>query len=452
MPLRGLKASEREALNAMLEDTFKGADKDHRFVNLHKQKPLVDDWFRVYEYDSAVESGLPIEGKRLIASCGVYRQEMQYGQAVIINGGVRDVGAHPIGRGKGYGLKVVKDAVEFMRDNGCDISILFTGSHHFYEKNGYRSGPNVQTHLLSKENFQKWLQKSPSDCSITSNQIEIKTLDPEDVEGMVELYQATNAGLYFAGHRSYQYMMDHLNIAPAKWYPYLIAKVDGQIAAYIKYTASVPKSGEIMLEIEEMRTAPNLSGFGSGNIDLVMKKILEFMKEEVFNPHDTLVGILFRLSINNPYIRHLYHAGFNPEQTVSISLGTMVQIIKPVDFFSKLTPEFQARAERGLLPQGICTVVFDTSGGHPGGFRLEVTDSKCNVSVSGDSNEVARWLSTSSVTIEFHDFTPLTLLSIGGITQDDIESDEMSGKGDYTPWLEGLFSEITYDFHIMDHY
>src|SRR5271157_936079 len=120
MPIRGMNASEWAQLNEMLEAAFKGAERDHRFVRLHQQKPLVDDWSRVYEYDPEVETGLPLEQKKFVAHCGIWPQEVQYGHARLWNGGVRDVGTHPVARGKGYGQPVMADALDYMFQREVD--------------------------------------------------------------------------------------------------------------------------------------------------------------------------------------------------------------------------------------------------------------------------------------------------------------------------------------------
>src|SRR6056297_1129462 len=149
MPLRGYKNEnprEWERLNKLLETAFK-AEKDHRFMKLHQQKPIEDDWSRLYEYvpgeEEILQINVNIEEPKVVGHFGLYNQDMQYGKAILKNGGGRDVGTHPIVRGKGIGSLLAQDVRKFMRENKVDFSILFSGAGHFYEKNGWRGGMQV---------------------------------------------------------------------------------------------------------------------------------------------------------------------------------------------------------------------------------------------------------------------------------------------------------------------
>ena len=155
MPIRGYKQSnpnEWVRLNELLENAFK-AEKDHRFVKLHQQKPIEDEWSRIYEYEPGKDSHLGLDSlfqkPTMIAHMGVLRQPMQFGKSVVLNGGVRDVATHRSVQGKGIGILVARDAIKFMFNNEVDFSILFSGAGPFYEKSGWRGGFNYLNYHIT---------------------------------------------------------------------------------------------------------------------------------------------------------------------------------------------------------------------------------------------------------------------------------------------------------------
>jgi GNAT superfamily N-acetyltransferase len=463
MPLRGLKATEREQLNAMLEQAYKGASNDHRFLTLHRQKPLEDDWNRIYEYDPAVDTGLNVTQKEIVANVGIYRQYMQYGQALILNGGIRDVASHPKVRGMGYGQLVLKDSVEFMRNVGCDISILFAGPIHFYEKQGWRNGIAKPMHTIAGDEFKRWRISPPhgreGTTEFSANQLEVRVLEEADIPMIAELYSATQSGLYFAATRSEQYWRDPLGIAPAPYFSFFVAFPDGHLIAYCHHQmvrdSAKPKEKQYLMSIEEFRVEPRLNRPGAGELDQILHAFLRFIEDEEMNSGETIGGIQFRLSLNHSVVKHFYLEQYKLEAVKSYHMGIMVQIINPQGLITKITPEIQARGVDGLLPPGGCVFRFAGDGSVKGGWRIDVDPSQRtppNVRITGDDTIVADWEKELPNGVTFRDLTPLTLLFMGAIGFDELDEEDVTFKGDALPWIEGLFGNVTYDHYDMDHF
>lgn len=458
MPLRGLKVKEWAELNKFLEVVYK-AEKDHRFVRLHGEKPLTDDWTRIYEYDPAVEFGLPWKQKQIIANCGIYPQFMQYGQAVILNGGIRDVGTHPKVRGKRYGLQTVADAVRFMKDNGVDISILFAGPQPFYEKNGWiNSIPHTDFKFIG-EDFKKWWESPSSKSELAVTNLTIHPVVNEDIPILTELYKRTNIGLYFAAYRDEFYFANHFKVDHNRQLQFVVAYYEGKIIGYIHYGLSKNGYRKVIVTINEARFEPSISSPAASELDLIFRAFLKFIMEEAINESDMIGGIAFHLSINNPLITHFFHFGFRLKEEWIAGLGMMIQLINLTSLFTKLIPEIQSRASDGLLPRGQFWLQFDRTEKHPGGVLISIREDHCEVHISEQISVIKQWQSDSdNIGVIFKSITPLTLLFCGAIIPSELENDDIiivvnndaNPRRLVNPWLEGLFSNITNDMYVMD--
>jgi len=63
------------------------------------------------------------------------------GNQVVSLAGITAVGVHPAYRGRGFGAKVVSDAVRMIRSRGYDLAILTTRIPRFFQRFGFREVP-----------------------------------------------------------------------------------------------------------------------------------------------------------------------------------------------------------------------------------------------------------------------------------------------------------------------
>ena len=153
-------------LNALLEKKMRlRRKKTIVFIKLHQQNRLKIRNGTHLEYipgdpqDAQLKLDHIFNEPTIIAHMGVLRQPMQFGKSIIINGGVRDVGTLKAVQGKGVGLIVARDAIKFMYEQDVDISILFSGARHFYEKSGWRGGFFYQNYVINQNKFPNYQRK-----------------------------------------------------------------------------------------------------------------------------------------------------------------------------------------------------------------------------------------------------------------------------------------------------
>ncbi len=457
MPIRGVKVSEWSRLNSMLEASYRGADHDHRFVHLHQQKPIIDDWCRVYEYDPAVETGLGLTQKQFVAQCGIYPQKVQYGQATLMNGGIRDVASHPVARGKGYGIQVMEDAKKFMFDHHMDCSILFSGANHFYEKLGWRGGmPNFQN-ILSEADFARWHTMASPEVLRIQQEITVRNVTTKDFPTLSEVHNYSLPGQYFAAHRSGPYLLDHYNANQSTFWDYLVAERGGKLIAYLVFKLQAEQK-DVKCLITGMQADPSVGSENTMVFAAIIKAFVTFLEEEGINAKtEHLTKLDLRLSHANPLVQYFQKMGFNLQEQRGADLGKMCLITNPYTLFERLTPEIQSRAGMKALPKGSCWVQFDRSGHFPGGVRIANEGKKVIVEVRKENEKVDTWREHNPSGFTCATISDLTIFFAGIIPPGEIHPAEgedygVQFYGEGKAWLDGLFGNITYDHYDLDHY
>ncbi len=457
MPIRGVKTTEWSRLNALLESAYRGADHDHRFVHLHQQKPIIDDWCRVYEYDPAVETGLNLKEKQFVAQCGIYPQKVQYGNATLMNGGVRDVASHPVARGKGYGLLVMEDAKKFMFDHQMDCSILFSGANHFYEKLGWRGGMPNFLNTLSETDFARWHTMSSPEEQQLQKEITVRNVTTADLDTLAGLHNQSVIGQYFAAYRSAAYLLDHYNTNQSTFWDYLVAERGGKLSAYLVFKLQAEQQNVKCL-ITGMQADPSVRMGNASNFPAIIRAFVTFLEEEGINAKsEHLAKIEMRLSNANPLVQYFQKQGFNLHEQRGAELSKMCLITHPYSLFERLTPEIQSRAAKKALPRGSCWVQFDKSGHFPGGVRIANEGTKVIVEVTKEDSKIDSWRKQIQSGLAWATISDLTVFFAGIIPPSEITVAEgedygVQFHGDGKAWLDGLFGNVTYDHYDLDHY
>jgi GNAT superfamily N-acetyltransferase len=457
MPSRAALHSEWDELNQLLEASFKGAERDHRFYHLYKEKPLIEPYERVYEYDPAIESGLTLEKKTLVACFGVYPQSMQYGAAVLKNGGGRSVCTHPIARGKGYGQLVMNDARKTMFDNEVDFSILFTGSHHFYEKQGWRGGVRPPVHFMEKDELEHFLAKKEFENNAQLETLEVRPIEESDGTILSEIHEKSLAGEFFAAHREPDFWHRHLEAKPNLKWEYFVVEKEGQLLAALRYQLRKDAQQQVVVQFYEIHPNLPVSVKLGISTSVILKRFVSFLQEEALNEKDVLGGIEFFASQNNVVVKHLLSRGFKLINRTGWLPGTMVLITNPYSLFKKLRPEIERRAETGLFPKHAFWIQFDQVGEYPGGVMIDPTANPIQITIVKNEADLKNIRKLSPHGMVCQNIMGLTQLFAGIHKLEECDEEDLHdlgvqffGEGQKS--IEALFLDVTFDMANLDHF
>ena len=467
MPIRGYKEAnpnEWVRLNELLENAFK-AEKDHRFVKLHQQKPIEDEWSRIFEYVPGVDSQLGLDAlfqqPTMVVHMGLLRQPMQFGKSVVLNGGVRDVATLRSVQGKGIGLLVALDAIKFMFENEVDFSILFSGAGPFYEKSGWRGGFNHINYHLTRDQIISIIESDGNQ----KDQYSARVLENSESDlGMIaDLYSSTNLGLYFTAHRDKEYWKRHFETNPQIIWEYIgVFNTEGRLVAYFRYIIKQNKE-KVDVYITECRVSFNILP-GSLEFDAILFTFIKFLEEEAIDSINSLNEIHLDISPQHTIIHHLIKSFPDLMQGLAFKPNHMVLITNPYSLFRKINEELTDRIDKNIKEiesSSDVSILFDKSSKYPGGLiirkiqNLEKTFSfeiynkneefKAN---SVDINDRIEFDSISALTMFFCNFIPLEDWN----DEDLLEEMGVKCYGLGKSWLKILFGGSDCAMYELDHY
>ncbi|MSS71438.1 MAG: GNAT family N-acetyltransferase [Candidatus Latescibacteria bacterium] len=164
-----------------------------------------------------------VDGK-VVSLVQIFERPMRIGNCVVRMGGVGSVGTDPAYRRAGHSMNVLRDSVEYMKAEGYDLSILFTGIPSHYGKAGWVVHPVYSVRLTLPEA----LREVQTEC-----QIELCDL-ARDLPDLMAIYDAFNAARTGTTVRTEIYW----NQQP-KWREYdpamfWVAKRNSRTVAYLK--------------------------------------------------------------------------------------------------------------------------------------------------------------------------------------------------------------------------
>ena len=125
-----LTAAEISAIRSLLIDAF-GTDPEQRFTEEDWQHSVGGSHFVLYEDD------------RIVATASVVERELRVGGRPVRTGYVEAMATRADRHGEGFGTRVMDAVGAFIRERYA-LGALGTGSHHFYERLGWRTwtGPS----------------------------------------------------------------------------------------------------------------------------------------------------------------------------------------------------------------------------------------------------------------------------------------------------------------------
>lgn len=132
--IRGLQEGEESAWLDMLAESFSAKGVPRAFFEGHM---VNDPWFDRKGVRIAV---IPGANPTIVSGVRVYRRVVQINGRRIPVGAIGDVGTVPSHRKKGLASKLLADAMTYMKDVGCQLSVLHTSKRDlttYYSLRGY---------------------------------------------------------------------------------------------------------------------------------------------------------------------------------------------------------------------------------------------------------------------------------------------------------------------------
>ena len=286
-----------------------GFSDDHFFSRIVK----FDPWFSLNNTRACFLDG------QAVSVVVVFERPMRIGSSVIRMGGLGSVGTHPAYRRKGYSAQVLSNTVDYLTDSGFDISLLFTGINHHYEKADWVTYPVSYRKVdLNKDNLP--LNK------ISDNDISIDICNfSKDINDLMTIYEQFNQNRTGTIVRNQAYWQNQ-----PKWRSqtndlFWLAKTkdDGEILAYLK------GDEKHLLEIGSRIDSPLATSALDQLVTHFVHNRLDNGQEQIrVNQCQEVEGILDRLGLHS-YICQDDHF--------------MFRITNFSSLLSKLTPQLEMR-------------------------------------------------------------------------------------------------------------
>jgi predicted acetyltransferase len=165
-----------------------------------------------------------IRHKGKIVSCvSIYPCTVQWGEAQLKVGGIGGVGTDPEYRKAGLAGQNLRDALDFMRRNGFDISILWTGLGDYYRTFGWETAGEMWSFDMTRTTI-TYLPSAPTGEILTS------VADSRVIDGVMQLRKTEPRGVVWDRE-----LTETMLGSPIRYRVALLV-VDDEPRAYIAYS------------------------------------------------------------------------------------------------------------------------------------------------------------------------------------------------------------------------
>ena len=197
-----------------------------------------------------------VDSGQVVAGVAIVELPVRYGDAVLKMGGISTVATDPDLQGRGYGKANMQNVVDYMAEDGYDISFLL-GIHNYYHRFGYRTALYWCPVNYSIKEFEPNLAEG----------YKIRWMKQSDLPAMAKLYEETIGKCTLAVVRDTSFW---------KWYgksgritsknTSLLVNASGELLGY----AVVNEKGA-SLRIEELAVVDDVDAF-EGMLALLRKR------------------------------------------------------------------------------------------------------------------------------------------------------------------------------------
>jgi ribosomal protein S18 acetylase RimI-like enzyme len=206
---------------------------------------------------------------RLVSVVQICKRVVACGEYQLTMGGIANVATLPEHRGHGYNTRCLQSAIEVMEADAMDFSLLFTGIHGYYAREGFVTLPASGGYGTIRANF----VADPS-------KLIVRAANPGDIEAIYRIYEVYNRRRPLTVQRSPAYWRDWIGISAVQLPADLWVAVDtgGNVRGYVQcgtFRSVRPDSAEDdgvrILEIGMERTGDEI-GITRALLDAVAER------------------------------------------------------------------------------------------------------------------------------------------------------------------------------------
>jgi ribosomal protein S18 acetylase RimI-like enzyme len=142
---RPARLEERDQLIDMVNVVFR--------LSVGREPTIATDWPHVYAPANLENVMVVSDQGRLVASAGVWANDIRVGDVALRVGGINCVGTLQEYRRHGLGSQVMEAAQSKMAELGCHAGLLVTGISNWYRRLGWDDAGCVRTYRLNRGNI-----------------------------------------------------------------------------------------------------------------------------------------------------------------------------------------------------------------------------------------------------------------------------------------------------------
>ena len=344
----------------------------------------LDPWF---DYNNT--RACFIDGK-VVSVVQIFRRPMRIGGSIVQMAGVGNVSTLPKYRRAGHSSNVLRDSVQYMREAGYDLSVLFTDIQSHYAKAGWVMYPMYRARLTLPDRLDNQSGADIQQCDLD-----------QDSRALREIYDCFNASRTGTIVRSVEYW----NSRP-KWREYepslfWTARQNGGVVAYL------------MCDRWFVREIGYLPNHECATIEL-FHRFFKQAKVEGVNSVEAIVPYECR--------QLLVSAGCNVRRVEGYH--TMIRIINLKSLFTKMLPTFETRLDGSEYSSWGGSILIRCESDN---LTLSVDEGKIEVSAGNGEPKIDLAVSqTQLLNLLFGNMTAEQIAFSNGLAMDDSEM-EMIG-------------------------
>jgi predicted N-acetyltransferase YhbS len=171
------------------------------------------------------------KGEKIIGSVPIFRYPLHFGPGITMqSGGLFMVAVRKEYQRRGLGQKAIADCNEYLKKQGCEINLLFTGSPDFYRHQGYEQGGGKPLFVLDKLDLKNYLKQD----QIPDSSILTRPMKESDLPEIAQIYEHFNEKFPLTRIRSLEYWQHNFKLNPPRFSNNItVFSIDGKIQAYV---------------------------------------------------------------------------------------------------------------------------------------------------------------------------------------------------------------------------